>query len=145
TPPARPLLDPARLAGLAPLAIEARDLRSTRRLMNRAKFRLRDLMRAAGESEGEPEGSPEQHFVDLREAVRLFGAKWDDNQGTHADKAAWDRYMRDLGAALDGLRDAKTGPDARARFAAVGKVCDDCHNAGDWAEPFEWQFSDLKR
>jgi quinol-cytochrome oxidoreductase complex cytochrome b subunit/cytochrome c556 len=145
TPPARPLLDPARLAGLAPLAIEARDLRSTRRLMNRAKFRLRDLMRAAGESEGEPEGSPEQHFVDLREAVRLFGAKWDDNQGTHADKAAWDRYMRDLGAALDGLRDAKTGTDARARFAAVGKVCDDCHNAGDWTEPFEWQFSDLKR
>jgi len=144
-PKALALLDAGRLAGLKPSVIEDRDLKSTRRMMNRAKFRLRDLLRAAGEGVGVAEGTPEQNFIDLKEAVRLFGAHWDTNQGSHSDKSAWDKHMADLTRSVDNLREARTGDDARARFNALGKVCDDCHKAGDWDEPFEWQFSDLKR
>lgn len=144
-PPSAPLFDTAKLAMLSPSAIEARDLKSTRRMMNRSKFRLRDLLRAAGEGEGTPEGTPEQNYVDLREAVKLFGTHWEANQSSHADKSKWDKFMSDLQRNVDALKEARTGEDARARFNAIGKACDDCHSAGDWDEPFEWQYSDLKR
>lgn len=144
-PKAVALLDVGKLASLKPLEIPARDLNSTRRMMNRAKFRLRDLLRAAGEGEGAPEGTPEQNYVDLREAVRLFGKHWDTNQGTHSDQPQWDKFMAELTKAVDALKDAKTGDDAKAKFAAIGKACDGCHEIGDWDEPFEWQYSDLKR
>lgn len=144
-PKAVALFDPAKLNGLKPLEIPARELSSTRRMMNRSKLRLRDLLRAAGEGEGAPEGTPEQNYVDLREVVRLYSAHWDSNQGTHSDQKQWDKFMAELGKAVDALKDARTGDDARAKFNAIGKVCDDCHKAGDWDEPFEWQYTDLKR
>lgn len=143
-------IDAAKLAGLKPGEIPERDIDSTKRLMNRAKFRLRDLLRLAGaapvpESLPAPMPSAEQAYVDLLEAARLFGAQGDTNEGSH-DKPVWDREIAALQLALAALKDGRRGADAIARLDAVGKACDTCHKVGDWAgDEMTWLYEDLKR
>ncbi|MBK9975193.1 MAG: cytochrome b N-terminal domain-containing protein [Planctomycetes bacterium] len=139
-----PLLDAAKLAGLMPTKLEDRDLKSTRRLMSRAKSNLRDLLRSAGQATGDATGKPEQSWLDLTEDARLFGAMQEQNKGTHPDTAKWQAAMKDLNAALQAVKDAKQGTEAGEKLDAVGKTCDACHKQGDWGEPFDWLYADLK-
>lgn len=138
------LLDAAKLAGLTPTKVEDRDLKSTRRLMSRAKNNLRDLLRTAGQAPGDASGKPEQSWLDLAESTRLFGAMQEQNKGTHPDTAKWQAAMKDLNSAIQALKDARQGADAAEKLDAVGNSCDACHKQGDWGEPFDWLYADLK-
>lgn len=147
-PTAGAFFDASKLAGLKPNEIPETS-RTTKRLMTLSKNRLRDMLRHAGMAplpENTPAPVPEQSYLDLRQAVALFKGQWSINEGTHAERAAWEKDMVTLEAALEALRGATAGADAQAKLDAVGKACDGCHKAGDWSgEPFDWEYAALKR
>lgn len=144
TPSARRLFSDAVLAQVQAAPFSDKNRRSTRRMMNQGKYRLRDLLRANGDIEGDTEYPPEQTLKTLLAAIEIYATMWEDNEATHPDKAQWAKFVKDLRSEADKLATATKGKSAREALDRVGKTCDACHDAGvDWDEPFEWRYSDL--
>jgi cytochrome c553 len=141
--PAAFFFDRKLLATLMPTPLRST---STKRVMDQGRFRLRDVLAHAGVVKAETDRGREQALVDLRHVVQTIGTLHEDNAGAFVEEgeADWNAWVKDLLDAVDELGRAKNPPDVARKAAAVGKVCETCHDAAEEPdEPIEWRYQSL--
>lgn len=135
------------LAELKPTTFERTT--STTRMMDQFKFSLRDILIEAEvisdkRDPGKPKRSREQALVDLKALVEIVAAHYEDNAGSYFDQKKWDGWIENMRKSSAELAMAKDAGEVAKRTAAIGKVCEACHDgADDASEVIEWRFQSL--
>jgi hypothetical protein len=122
---------------------------STTRMMDQFKFSLRDILIEAEvisdkRDPAKPKRSREQALVDLKALIEIVAGHYEDNAGSYFDQKKWDAWIEDLRKASGELAAAKDTGEVAKRTAAIGKVCESCHDgADDPSEVIEWRFQSM--
>jgi len=133
--------DTALLASLEPRELRAR---GTKRIMDQARFRMRDILAHAGIVDDVTDRSKEQALVDLRHISERIASLWEDNAGSWFDEDKWQAWSREMIAAVDRLALATDREDLAERMAELGRTCEACHDGGDEPDmPIEWRYRNL--
>ncbi len=133
--------DREQVAKLKPTPLQSR---STNRVMDQGKFRLRDILAHAGVVQADTDRGKEQALVDLRNVADTIGGMYEANAGAYFEEAKWNQWVTELKAAIAKLESAADPAEVAKRAAEVGKTCEACHDgADDPDEPIEWRYSSL--
>ena len=122
---------------------------STSKMMDQLKYSLRDVLIEAGVVEDKrnpdkPKRSREQALVDLRAITEIIATHYEKNAGDFPEEKKWNEWVEKLRQATSELATAKDAGEAGKRTAAIGKVCESCHDdAVQPTEPIEWRFQSL--
>lgn len=135
--------DQQRLSELKPTALARAD-RTTKRVMEQSRNRLRDILTHAGVVEGEIDRDREQALVDLRSVVEFTGTLWESNAAAFWEEEKWENWAREVQKQIDELAKARSPEDIARTASSIGQACESCHDGADeLGSPIEWRYRSL--